>query len=72
MYKTIWMIEDTCDEGTFKTEFTYYHFGKNPQFPTWYMEENHMYTIEMLWNFKLRHTPKLFIKCLLKEYAVKG
>jgi hypothetical protein len=40
MYKTTWMIADESDEGVFQTELTLYHFGKNPKFPSWYMEEN--------------------------------
>lgn len=66
MYKTIWSIIDETD-GT-KTDFTYYHFGKEPRFPSWYMEENHVYSIEMSWHFKLLTTPALFFKCLFHHY----
>ena len=69
MTKTVWMIIDENDNT--KTELTYYHFGKEPKFPTWYMEENHVYTIEMIWNFKLIKTPKLFFKCLTHQYIIK-
>ena len=72
MYKTTWMITDESDAGTFKTELTLYHFGKSPKFPNWYMEEGHTYEIEMIWNFKLIHTPKLFFKCLTHFYIVKA
>ena len=67
MYKTIWLIND----GEFKTELTYYHFGKEPKFPTWYMEEGHAYEIKMIKNLKLRHTPKRFLNCLFREYEVR-
>lgn len=66
MYKTVWFIND----GKFRTEFTYYHFGKEPKFPTWYMEEGVTYGIKMIWNLKLVCTPKMFFKCLFHEYAV--
>ena len=66
MYKTIWAIHN----GVFKTEFTQYHFGKTPKFPTWYMEENTVYEIEMLWNLKLVNTLKMFFKCLFHEYKI--
>lgn len=69
MTKTVWMIIDETDNT--KTELTYYHFGKDPKFPTWYMEENHIYTIEMIWNFKLVKIPKLFFKCLTHYYIIK-
>ena len=69
MYKTIWMIYDI--ESETETEFTYYHFGKNPQFPTWYMEENHVYEIEMFWHFKLIYTFEMFFKCLTHYYIIK-
>ena len=62
MYKTIWAIKDITDNT--KTEFTYYHFSKEPKFPAWYMEKDHVYEVKMLWNIKLIHTPALFFKCL--------
>lgn len=67
MYKTIW----TINEGENKTELTYYHFGKEPKFPTWYMEEGRVYEIEMDWNLKLMHTPRLFFKCLFHDYVIR-
>lgn len=67
MYKTVWNIYD----GEYKTELTWYHFGKKPKFPTWYMEEDKVYKIEMIWNIKLIHTPKMFFKCLIHFYKIK-
>jgi hypothetical protein len=69
MYKTIWLITDIMEDTS--TELTLYHFGKEPKFPTWYMEENKVYEIEMLWNFKLLLTPKIFFKCLTHFYKIK-
>lgn len=71
MYKTIWWIEDKTDEGTITTQLTYYHFGKAPKFPTWYMEENHTYNIKMLFNFKLMCRVNIFIQCLTHSYIIK-
>lgn len=64
MYKTIWRIAEnaTC------SKFTQYHFGKTPYFPSWYMEEDHVYEIEMIFNIPLVKTFKMFIKCLFKSY----
>jgi len=69
MTKTIWMITNQNDNT--KTELTYYHFGKEPKFPSWYMEEKHIYTIEMTWNLKLIKTPIIFLKCLFHQYIIK-
>ncbi len=69
MYKTIWLITNIMEDTS--TELTLYHFGKEPKFPTWYMEENKVYEIEMLWNFKLLLTPKIFFKCLTHFYKIK-
>lgn len=66
MYKTVWLIND----GKFKTNLTYYHFGKEPKFPSWYMEEGIMYEIEMVWNLKLINTPKIFLQCLFHKYII--
>lgn len=71
MYKTIWFIDDESDNGKAHAELTLYHFGKNPKFPSWYMEENHAYMIEMIWNFKLIVRPSIFFKCLTHQYIVK-
>lgn len=68
MYKTVWAIKI---DGVDTVEFTYYHFGKTPNFPSWYMEENHWYEIEMIWNFKLIPTIKTFCKCLFHDYIIK-
>lgn len=67
MYKTIWFIND----GKSKIEFTYYHFGKEPKFPSWYMEEGIVYEIEMVWNIKLVSTPKIFFKCLFQQWIIR-
>ncbi len=66
MYKTIWHIND----GQFNTILLYYHFGKEPKFPTWYMQEGIIYQIEMAWNSKVKRTPKMFFKCLFHEYII--
>lgn len=70
MTKTTWIITDLNEN--IKTELTYYHFGKKPKFPSWYMKEGKAYEIEMIWNFKLIHTPKLFFKCLTHFYIIKA
>lgn len=69
MYKTIWMIKDIENNTT--TELTWYHFGKAPKFPAWYMENGKTYEIEMLWNLKLVYTPRLFFECLTHAYIIK-
>lgn len=68
MTKTTWTI---IDETNTKTELVYYHFGKEPKFPTWYMEEGHNYNIEMVWNFKLVISLSTFYKCLVHRYIIK-
>lgn len=68
MYKTIWAIKTE----NMKIELTYYHFGKNPQFPSSYMIEGQWYEIEMLWNVKLIHNLKTFYKCLTNALTIKG
>lgn len=70
MTKTVWYITDETDKTT-AIEFTYYHFGKEPKFPTWYMEANHVYTIEMIRNLKLVANIKTFFKCLTHFYIIK-
>jgi len=69
MYKTVWMIRDLTENTT--TKLTWYHFGKEPKFPAWYMEEDKAYEIEMVWNVKLLLTPTLFFKCLTHFYKIK-
>lgn len=71
MYKTIWLIIDENDKETTKTQLTFYHFGKEPKFPTWYMEENHAYNIEMIFNFKLIIRFSIFLKCLTHSYIIQ-
>ena len=67
MYKTEWQIKIN---GKDDVVLAYYHFGKNPKFPTWYMEENHSYEIEMVWQFKLVNTIRIFLKCLFNSYTI--
>ena len=69
MYKTVWMIKSLTENIT--TELTWYHFGKEPKFPSWYMEEGETYEIEMIWNLKLIYTPKMFFRCLTHFYKIK-
>ena len=69
MTKTIWHIID--EETGNKTELTFYHFGKDPKFPSWYMEEGHTYIIEMIWNVSLIITFKTFFRCLTHFYIIK-
>lgn len=69
MYKTIWKVKDIVENNII--ELTWYHFGKEPKFPTWYMEKNKIYEIEMLWNLKLLFTPTLFFKCLTHFYKIR-
>lgn len=69
MRKTVWMIIDEADD---KTELTYYHFGKDPQFPSWYMEKDHSYTIQMMYNFRLITRWSTFYKCLTHRYVIAG
>ena len=67
MYKTVWIIND----GIAPIEFTYYHFGKKPKFPSWYMKENATYDIEMLWNIPLINTLTIFFKCLFHKWTIR-
>lgn len=67
MRKTIWLITDEADD---KTELTYYHFGKDPQFPNWYMDKDHSYTIEMMWNCKLLLRWSTLYKCLVNKCVI--
>ncbi len=66
MYKTIWFIDD----GEDNIKFIYYHFGREPKFPSWYMQNGITYEIEMVYNLKLSSTLKMFFKCLFHEYTV--
>lgn len=70
MARTTWLITDFSENS--KTELIYYHFGKEPKFPTWYMKENHIYQIKMTWNFKLLWNLKLFFKCLTHSCIIKA
>ena len=66
MYKTVWFINN----GKFTAKFTYYHFGKEPKFPSWYMQEGIIYKLEIAWNLKLVCTPKMFFNCLFHKYTI--
>lgn len=67
MYKTIWCVYDEYD----KTELSFYHFGQEPRFLSWYLEEGTVYEIEMLWNIALIPTVKAFFKCLFHKYKIR-
>lgn len=67
MYKTVWLI----NHEEYKTELTYYHFGKDPKFPPWYMQKGVIYEIEMKWNLKLCRTLNTFLKCLFRERVLR-
>lgn len=69
MYKTIWHVANLETHTT--TKITYYHFGKEPKFPTSYMKEGIAYEIETCFNLKLINTPKIFLKCLKKTLDKK-
>lgn len=68
MYKTIWKIYDTNEATT--TRMTYYHFGKEQKFPSWYMGDNHNYLIRSESNLKLKYTLVHFIKCLYHYWII--
>lgn len=68
MRKTVWYVYD----GKFKTEVVYYHFGKNQQFPPWYLKEGDFYTIEMKWNLKTnKFWSCLFHTCIMIDMEGK-
>ena len=72
MYKTIWNI--TLNNETVKNdkvELTYYHFGKTPKFPKWYINDEYTFTIEMAWNHKIVFTLNTFIKCLTHFFIIQ-
>ena len=69
MFKTVWLITDKNDNS--QTKLTYYHFGEEPKFPSWYMTEGDVYEIEMLWNFKLVSCFNAFVKCLFHSWELK-
>lgn len=72
MYITFWLITEDIGIYTYTTKLTYYHFGKTPKFPTWYLEgEPHVYTIKMITNFQLVNKPSYFLKCLFHHYIIK-
>ena len=67
MYKTMWYIYD----GNQEAELIAYHFGKEPRFPSRYLQEETTYEIEMLWNISLIATAKIFFKCLFHKYIIR-
>ena len=68
MYKTSWLYE-TKDA---KITIFYYHFGKNPQFPHWYLPESDCdYTIELIASYKLIVSPTIFLKCLFHHCIIR-
>jgi hypothetical protein len=67
MTKTFWEITDKNINIT--TVLCYYHFGKEPKFPTWYMEENHDYNIKPIKVVKI-NSFKNFFRCLFHEYIL--
>lgn len=71
MYKTYWWIDDKDDNGHTYTDLIVYHFGKTPRFPHWYMEKNHSYTVELIWNCKLNPHFSTFFKCLTHQYIIQ-
>ena len=71
MYKTVWYIEYEEEGRKQKVEFNQYHFRKTPKFPSWYMEENRVYTIEMVWNLKVIFSLSAFMKCLFRQYNIR-
>lgn len=71
MYKTVWYIKYERKGRNQEVEFNQYHFGKTPRFPSWYMEENQVYTIEMLWNIKVVFSLSAFMKCLSRQYIIR-
>lgn len=68
MYKTIWIVTNETEHSTIK--LTYYHFRKEYAFPSWYMEPEKEYNVEMIFNLKLCRTLSIFLKCLFHEYVV--
>lgn len=69
MTKSLWIITD--ENENVNTKLIYYHLGSAPKFPSWYMEENHCYCIELAFNLKLTVTIKTFLKCLFHTYVIK-
>ena len=66
MRKTIWDITDNTE----KIKLSWYHFGKAPQFPKWFLEENHIYIIKMVCNDKLPWRLNIFMRCLTHTYTI--
>lgn len=72
MYKTVWLITDDAEIDKHTTELIYYHFGKAPKFPAWYLKgEPHFYTIKTVWSAKLVNKPSHFFKCLFHHCVIQ-
>ena len=69
MTRTTWMITDETTNT--KIELVYYHFGKEPKFPAWYMKEGHNYIVKMILNFRLLDSLSTFFKCLTHYWIIK-
>ena len=69
MTQTIWGINNHTEGIT--AELVYYHFGKEPKFPAWYMEKDRVYTIEVIRQYKLSKTFGCFFKCLTRAYIIR-
>lgn len=71
MYKTIWQITEETDEANYLTIFTYYHFNKEKNFPSWYFEDGSTYKVKQNVRYKISKTPFNFFRCLVNQYIVK-
>lgn len=67
MYKTVWDVF----YGDSLTTLTLYHFKKEPKFPSWYMQKDFYYEIEVRWNVKLTFSLKTFFKCLFYKCIIQ-
>lgn len=65
MYVSQWIIK----HNNVLTLFAYYHFGKEPKFPSWYMnEKENPYEITLGKTYKL--DIRYFTKCLFHHYLI--
>ena len=66
MYVSKWIIE----HDNFLTLLVYYHFGKEPKFPSWYMNETKKpYEITLHETYKLDRL-RYFTNCLFHQYII--
>ena len=70
MYKTTWSIEYKEEGHKQRVILSQYHFGKTPRFPSWYMENNQVYTIGIAWKIKIGFSFSTFMKCLFHHYVI--